>query len=155
MARTPCYAARSRPMMSLRPTQHHQGAPFSAAWRTELNTIPATTSEIIHLVSGLILPLWTTLPFHTVRVYRLQTDDGTRLIGRVVDQQWLDRFTQTPADTPNIHHAWPRLERTTQKLPIDGGASYRKLVKDLRSQLFVGSLGETEAVNLVRGLCAG
>ncbi len=64
---------------------------------------------MIHLVSGLILPLWTTLPFHTVRVYRLQTDDGTRLIGRVVDQQWLDRFTQTPADTPNIHHAWPRL----------------------------------------------
>ena len=43
----------------------------------------------MHMVSGLLLPIWKRLPDESTRVYRLQTDAGERVIGRKVSPAWV------------------------------------------------------------------
>ncbi|MCW2387113.1 putative RNA methylase [Sphingobium sp. B11D3B] len=64
---------------------------FSAAWSTELAELPVHQLSTIHMVSGLLLPIWKLLPDESTRVYRLQTDDGERVIGRRVSPAWAAR----------------------------------------------------------------
>lgn len=69
-------------------TSHWQPASpeaFAAAWQDELATLPETEETTFHLVTGLLLPIWSRLPNDSTRVYRLQTADGERLIGRRID----------------------------------------------------------------------
>jgi hypothetical protein len=63
---------------------------FIAAWEKEVAEIPPTRSSEIHLVTGLLLPVWKHLPREASKVYRLQTDDGERIIGRLI------RTTEVP-----------------------------------------------------------
>jgi hypothetical protein len=63
-------------------------ASFAAAWTGELAELPAFTDSTIHMVTGLLLPIWTRLPNETARVYRLETDAGQRIIGRKVPAAW-------------------------------------------------------------------
>src|SRR3546814_3328981 len=48
--------------------------------------LPEFTDSWIHIVTGLLLPIWKRLPDEGCRVYRLQTDDGERVIGRLVSR---------------------------------------------------------------------
>ena len=50
--------------------------------------MPEFTDSQIHIVAGLLLPIWKRLPNESTRVYRLQTDDGERIIGRKVSAAW-------------------------------------------------------------------
>ena len=66
-------------------------ATFSAAWTTELAGLPEFETSTLHMVSGLLLPIWKLLPNESTRVYRLQSDDGERVIGRRVSPAWAAR----------------------------------------------------------------
>ena len=57
---------------------------FRRAWENEVAALPELTDSTFHIVTGLLLPVWKRLPDETARVYRLQTDDGERIIGRLV-----------------------------------------------------------------------
>ena len=57
---------------------------FRRAWEAEVASLPELTESTFHIVTGLLLPVWNRLPDETARVYRLQTDDGERVIGRLV-----------------------------------------------------------------------
>lgn len=61
---------------------------FSAAWQAELDGLPEHEVSTLHMVSGLLLPIWKLLPNESTRVYRLQSDDGERIIGRRVSPAW-------------------------------------------------------------------
>ncbi|HHX88491.1 strawberry notch-like NTP hydrolase domain-containing protein [Aquamicrobium segne] len=63
-------------------------AAFSSGWKAELAEVPEFTDNILHMVTGLLLPIWKRLPQETSRVYRLQTDEGERIIGRRVSPAW-------------------------------------------------------------------
>ena len=62
---------------------------FSAAWLAELAVIPEFSESTIHIVAGLLLPIWKRLPNESTRVYCLQTDAGERIIGRKVSATWV------------------------------------------------------------------
>ncbi len=64
-------------------------AAFASAWTVEVADVPAFSESTIHVVSGLLLPIWKRLPNESTRVYRLQTDDGERIIGRKVSPAWV------------------------------------------------------------------
>ena len=50
--------------------------------------MPEFTDSTLHMVTGLLLPIWKRLPQESSRVYRLQTDEGERIIGRRVSPAW-------------------------------------------------------------------
>src|SRR3546814_8421013 len=62
---------------------------FTAAWDAEAAEVPEYADSTIHVVSGLLLPIWKRLPNESTRVYRLQTDDGERIVGRRVSPAWV------------------------------------------------------------------
>ena len=75
-------------------------AAFAAAWTSELAEVPEFTETTLHIVAGLLLPIWKQLPQDETRVYRLQTDDGQRIIGRRVSPSWV--ATTLAADAPQL-----------------------------------------------------
>jgi hypothetical protein len=80
---------------------------FARAWETEVADVPQFIDSEIHIVAGLLLPIWKRLPNESARVYRLQTDSGERIIGRRVSPAWaasameasVSTFTPDPAFT--------------------------------------------------------
>ncbi|CDZ64424.1 Probably methylase/helicase [Neorhizobium galegae bv. orientalis] len=57
---------------------------FAVAWEAEVAAVPEFSTSVMHIVSGLLLPIWRLLPQDFCRVRRLQTDDGERIVGRVI-----------------------------------------------------------------------
>lgn len=55
-----------------------------AAWSATLKAEPEFSTETLHMITGAILPIWDRLPQGQSRVIRVQTDDGRRLIGRII-----------------------------------------------------------------------
>jgi hypothetical protein len=76
---------------------------FAAAWNAEIADLPEFNDSRIHIVTGLLLPIWKQLPGEGCRVYRLQTDEGERVIGRLVSPAWVAQAVAT--DTPTIDPA--------------------------------------------------
>ena len=72
---------------------------FAAAWRAELAEVPEFTDSTIHIVAGLLLPIWKRLPNESTRVYRLQTDTGERIVGRKVSAAWVASAVATGIST--------------------------------------------------------
>lgn len=59
-------------------------------WDAEVAELPATRKENLHLISGVVLPVWDKLPDENVRIYRVLTDKGDMLIGRVIPEDKID-----------------------------------------------------------------
>ena len=70
---------------------------FVCAWEAEIAAVPEFTDSSLHIVTGLLLPIWNRLPNDSMRVYRLQTDDGERIIGRLVSPAWVAQAVETDA----------------------------------------------------------
>ncbi|MEH1899713.1 MAG: strawberry notch family protein [Nostoc sp.] len=58
---------------------------FVAGWSKEVDTLPKFTTDYLHLMTGILLPIWKILPQQNSRVFRLQTSDGQKILGRVVN----------------------------------------------------------------------
>ena len=106
----------------IRPMEHHHASlkmmdeshwqaaereAFAATWAREVAEVPEFADSTIHIVAGLLLPIWKRLPNESTRVYRLQTDTGERIIGRRVSPAWAANasVTGTTALTPDAAFA--------------------------------------------------
>ncbi|WOK36170.1 strawberry notch-like NTP hydrolase domain-containing protein [Sphingomonas sp. C3-2] len=80
----------SLPLAAMAETQWREAdrGAFERAWQAELVDVPEFATSTMHIVAGLLLPIWKRLPQESTRVYRLQTDDGERIVGRRVSPAW-------------------------------------------------------------------
>jgi predicted RNA methylase len=106
----------------VRPMEHHHASlavmaeshwqaadrgAFASAWSAEVADVPEFADSTLHVVAGLLLPIWKRLPNESTRVYRLQTDEGERIIGRRVSPAWAANasVTGTTSMTPEAAFA--------------------------------------------------
>jgi hypothetical protein len=100
---------------------------FASAWDTELAEVPEFTDSTIHVVSGLLLPIWKRLPNESTRVYRLQTDTGERIVGRRVSPAWAATATATGASSLTSDDAFTALLDGRTVLDLAEGLQLRRV----------------------------
>jgi hypothetical protein len=99
---------------------------FAAAWQAELAEVPEFTESTIHIVAGLLLPIWKRLPNESTRVYRLQTDAGERIIGRKVSPAWVASALAADAPTLTPDNAFAALTDGRTILELAEGLQLRR-----------------------------
>jgi C-terminal domain on Strawberry notch homologue len=108
-------------------------AEFVRAWQAELATVPEFTDISLHVVTGLLLPIWKRLPNESMRVYRLQTDDGERIIGRA----WVAQAVDSDAPTLTANDAFAAVLDGRTVLHLKDGLEVRraKVMGEFRIEL--------------------
>lgn len=99
---------------------------FVAAWNAEVAEVPEFTDATLHVVSGLLLPVWKRLPQDETRVYRLQTDDGERIIGRRVSPAWAATAAETGVPSLSAEHAYAALIEGKTIIDLTEGLQLRR-----------------------------
>lgn len=99
---------------------------FAAAWRAEVADVPEFSDATLHVVSGLLLPVWKRLPQDETRVYRLQTDDGERIIGRRVSPAWATNATTSGSASLTPEQAYAALLDGRTVLDLAEGLQLRR-----------------------------
>lgn len=82
---------------------------FAEVWAKEVANVPLFSTRTFHIATGLLLPIWKRLPERNARVYRFQTDDGERVIGRMIALDALPNLG-VHATITNADQAWALLE---------------------------------------------
>ncbi|WFU39193.1 strawberry notch family protein [Bradyrhizobium sp. CB82] len=100
---------------------------FAAAWLAELTEVPEFTESTIHVVVGLLLPIWKRLPNESTRVYRLQTDAGERIIGRKVSAAWVANAISADASTLSPDAAFAAVMEGRTVLDLAEGLQLRRV----------------------------
>jgi hypothetical protein len=75
-------------------------------WDAEVAATPTTYTSKTHLLTGMLLPIWDRLPGDP-RVVRTQTEDGERLLGRVVSERNLDQTLKNLGVGSNLSKVAP------------------------------------------------
>jgi C-terminal domain on Strawberry notch homologue/P-loop containing NTP hydrolase pore-1 len=65
---------------------------FWQRWEREVAEIPEYLSSKLYLICGLLLPIWDKLPDDRSKVHRLQSNDGTVLLGRSASPKELQKI---------------------------------------------------------------
>ncbi len=100
---------------------------FARAWTGEVSELPAYAESDLHIVTGLLLPIWKRLPNEHCRVYRLQTDVGERIIGRPVSLAWVASATDTGAAAISVPEAWSAVLDGRSVLTLQDGMQLRRV----------------------------
>ena len=101
-------------------------AAFRVAWDAELVGLPEFVESRFWIVTGLLLPIWRRLPQDGCRVYRLQTDDGERVLGRVVSPAWVAETLGTEAPAVAPADAWAAVLDRGDVLQLADGMTVRR-----------------------------
>lgn len=64
-------------------------------WQAELSQPAEDEEKLFYVVSGTLLPLWDKMPKKRATVYRMETDEGERILGRTLPEDWVKNFTTT------------------------------------------------------------
>ena len=86
-----------------------------------------------HIITGLLLPIWNRLPAENMRVYRFETEDGERVIGRLVTPEALGRRPSAlrrrgaPFCTPD--EAWTAVLDRGATLDLAGDLQIRRVAR--------------------------
>ena len=103
---------------------------FAATWTAEVAQVPEFTESAFHIVTGLLLPIWNRLPDESLRVYRLQTDDGERVIGRLISPAAMGEVCRALGldDAPTLapDEAWSAVLTDGAVLHLAGGLTVRR-----------------------------
>ncbi|WP_247650870.1 strawberry notch C-terminal domain-containing protein, partial [Sphingomonas sp. S2M10] len=100
---------------------------FASAWNAEVADVPEFSDATLHMVTGLLLPIWKRLPTDSTHVYRLQTDAGERIIGRRVSPAWVAHATVTGTTTLSPEDAFTALMDGRTILDLAEGLQLRRV----------------------------
>jgi predicted RNA methylase len=100
---------------------------FARAWEADLAEIPEFTDSEMHIVTGLLLPIWRRLPDEHCRVYRLQTDDDERVIGRLVSPAWVAQAAAADMPTLAPTDVWNAVLEGSTVLHLQDGIELRRV----------------------------
>jgi hypothetical protein len=89
--------------------------------------VPEFSEGTIHIVAGLLLPIWKRLPNESTRVYRLQTDAGERIIGRKVSVTWVANVLSSGAPELAPDAAFAALTEGRTVLDLAEGLQLRRV----------------------------
>ena len=131
-------------------------AQFAEVWNAEVTNVPEFSTSTFHLVTGLLLPIWRRLPESNARVYRLQTDDDERVIGRMLSQIEMEAVCRNLGiDAPKISNevAWGMILDGKVTAHLADGLSLRRVrvMNENRVELTGFTSGLVEALK-ARGL---
>jgi predicted RNA methylase len=103
---------------------------FAPLWEEECARVPEFSESGFHIITGLLLPIWDRLPAHDMRVYRFETDDGERVIGRLITPEALAPLYQALGvdSSPGLSHleAWSAVIDRGAVLDLAGGLQIRR-----------------------------
>ena len=100
---------------------------FARAWQAEVAAVPEFVDSTVHIVAGLLLPIWKCLPNKSSRVYRLQTDAGERIVGRMVSATWAAVALETGAANLSSDDAFTALMAGKTVLDLSEGLQLRRV----------------------------
>src|SRR5216684_3506905 len=151
--------------------QESDRADFARAWEAEVAALPEFTDSSLHIVTGLLLPIWKRLPNDSMRVYRLQTDracpracqgqdpGGERIIGRLVSPAWVAQAVESEAPVLDPGDAFAAVLDGRTILHLQEGLEVRrvKVMGDFRievSGFTDGMVDRLKAMGLVSEIIA-
>lgn len=114
---------------------------FSAAWSAEAADLPEFSVSTMHVVSGLLLPIWKLLPQDYCRVYRLETDEGERIVGRLISSEGLSQlcrnFGLDQTEVVSAEEVWESLLGGSAVVALAGNMTLRRVrvMNDYRIEL--------------------
>ena len=103
---------------------------FAPLWEAECAKVPEFTESEFSIITGLLLPIWDRLPAENMRVYRFETDDGERVIGRLVTPEAPARVYEglgvSGAPILSPQEAWDAVITRGAVLELAGGLQVRR-----------------------------
>jgi hypothetical protein len=103
---------------------------FASLWDAECARVPEFSETSFHIITGLLLPIWDRLPLNDMRVYRFETDDGERVIGRLISPEALAPLYQALGvdSSPGLSplEAWSAVLDRGAVLDLAGGFQIRR-----------------------------
>ena len=100
---------------------------FARAWAKEVDDLPEFIETTLHVVSGLLLPIWKRLPRESSRVYRIQTDAGERIVARKVSPAWVASAIDETSPTLPAGEAFAALNQGAIVLHLVGDMQLRRV----------------------------
>lgn len=85
--------------------QHLDEKAAEKEWQAQYDAAPKLSKEPMHLLSGVLLPVWDRLPSGTARVVRLQTEGGEQILGRKVPTAEINKVLRNlgaSVETPKL-----------------------------------------------------
>jgi predicted RNA methylase len=98
---------------------------FSELWQAEYDaSFDQIDEDLVYMATGLLLPIWNRFPNQFISIKRISADDGSSLLGRIVDQIDVPRFLEAFGKNTGAIRLNPAqvLERLNagQAVPITG-----------------------------------
>ena len=142
MIRPLTHSTTSEPELLKSTWQETDAHAWQVTWDQEARGAPPTRESKFWMMTGLLLPVWHRLPRTDVKVYRLATDDGENIIGRVVNASQVNELRASialDAAAPAPTRCWdeqttaaietgaPIIQQVNTVLVLDVGSAFDEL----------------------------
>jgi hypothetical protein len=136
---------------------------FAPLWEAECARVPQFAESEFHIITGLLLPIWDRLPADNMRVYRFETDDQERVIGRLVTPEALARVYEGlgvhGTASLSTNDAWRAVYERGATLDLAGGLQVRRSAVMSRCRVELtgftdGMVAQLKALGLVSEIIA-
>ena len=136
---------------------------FAPLWEAECARVPEFAESEFHIITGLLLPIWDRLPAENMRVYRFETDDRERVIGRLVTPEALARVYEglgvDGVPSLSADDAWRAVYERGAMLDLAGGLQVRRSAVMSRCRVELtgftdGMVAQLKALGLISEIIA-